>query len=77
MRPRDATTERKQMKLRRDNKCTETGWILVDASRGTVTLCKQGVGENSDGMVAMPRRTFNALIDWYNREQVPPKKRRV
>lgn len=76
MKPRNVRTESQQAKLQRDNKCSEEGWILVDASRGTVTLCKQRAGGNSEGMTVLPREDFNALIDWYNRDQAPKRPRR-
>lgn len=67
MRPRDTKTFKQICKLRTDNHDTKDGWIIIDV--GEVLLCNQRNGEASTGQVKFSRRAFNALIDWYQREQ--------
>lgn len=72
IKPRDATTERAHLRLQTDNWETKNFWILLNA-QGGVTLAKQRNGENAEWIVQVPFRDFNALVDWYLREQ-PPRK---
>jgi hypothetical protein len=56
-----------QLRLRSTTRDVKAGWILVDGER--VTLCNQATGEHPTGKVHFTRREFNALVDWYGREQ--------
>lgn len=67
MTPRTARTMRELVSLERDNYETKDGWIIVDGF--SVTVAAQESGKSPTGIVKLNRRTFNALIDWYNREQ--------
>ena len=67
MKPRDAKTERQELSLHSENHGVAEGWILIDGPK--VHLHAQKEGEASTGSITMSRRGFNALIDWYNREQ--------
>lgn len=69
MKPRDVKHKRDHDRLKRDYKCVSEGWIMVDGASGTVTVCKQRVGEHDASMTVLSRRAFNALIDWYNADQ--------
>jgi len=64
--PRDATFTQ-LCRVRRDNFSTPTAWILADGFR--VAIGKQRKGEQAEAMVTLPRRTFNALLKWYTKEQ--------
>jgi len=55
------------LKLQTENHCVKAGWILLD--NNTVIVANQRAGESSTATVKFTRREFNALIDWYNREQ--------
>lgn len=46
--------------------------MLLDRDR--IVLCEQPVGESPTGKVAIPRRTFEAFIDWYNSGEWPPRR---
>ena len=67
MKPRDAKTFSQMCRLQSDNKSVKRGWILLDAR--SVILTNQMSGEASTGRVKFTRREFDALIDWYNRDQ--------
>lgn len=67
MTPRQAKTFKQICQLQTDNKDTKEGWIIIDG--GNVSLCNQRRGESATGDVKFSRRAFNALIDWYNRDQ--------
>ena len=67
MKPRDAVLNRHIVRLQTDNHDTVEGWILIDGSR--IVLQNQKHSEPSTGKVEFTRRSFNRLIDWYNRDQ--------
>ena len=67
MKPRDARRFSQIVKLQTDNWHTSDGWILIEGK--VVTLTNQRCGESSTGQVTFTRRSFNALMDWYNRDQ--------
>lgn len=54
-------------RMKSDNKSAGGFWILVDPPN--VTIAAQKTGESSTGMVTMPRKKFDQLIEWYQREQ--------
>jgi hypothetical protein len=67
MKPRNAKTFKQICSLATDNHYVKSGWIMVDVNR--VSLVNQKLGEVSTGEVEFDRRSFNALIDWYSRDQ--------
>jgi hypothetical protein len=62
--PRDATNNNVIAKIPRDNVATHEHWMIIGHS--TVTLAAQKDGQASKAEIEIPRRTFNAFIDWYN-----------
>ncbi len=67
MRPRDTKTQKDLLNQKSDNKSTKDYWIL-DNGNG-VTIAHQRNGNKSVWMVRLPKKQFNALIDWYNKDQ--------
>jgi hypothetical protein len=66
MRPRDASGD-KTLKLATDNHDVGDHWILTDGYH--VSIVQQKLGEKPKQEIRVPRRAFNAMIDWYMREQ--------
>lgn len=66
--PRKARTFNQICSLNRDNLSSKHGWIVVD-DEGSVTIAEQANGCEAKGIVRLPRREFNRLVDWYNKEQ--------
>ena len=64
---RGATTLDEICKLKRDNYAVAGFWICADECR--ITITQQRPGESATASVTVPRRQFNALIDFYQREQ--------
>lgn len=46
---------------------TKTAWIHLDCQ--TVVLANQVSGQPPTGRIEMTKRDFDALVDWYVREQ--------
>lgn len=67
MTPREAKTLDQICKLQTDGKDTKEAWLIVD--EGEVTICTQRNGEEATGKVRLSRRTFEALIRWYDKDQ--------
>lgn len=67
MTPREATTLEKILKLSQDNWPIEPKkWsILVSENRISIHQPVNG------GFLSIPRKEFDALIDWYQRDQKP------
>lgn len=67
MRPRDAATQRKIMALTQDNFPPDPDvWsILVSSDR--VSL--HPPAGNDGRFVTIPRKQFDAIVDWYNQDQ--------
>jgi len=71
---RNARTFEELCELRRDHFSTKHYWISADET--TVSIYAQTSGEEPRESVTVPRRQFNALIDFYQREQLPRKRAR-
>ena len=67
MSPRETKTLDEICKLKTDHHNVKEGWLMVE--EGAVVVVKQRNGEKSTGEVRFSRRSFNALVDWYNRKQ--------
>ena len=65
MKPRNATTEKKLLQLKCDNKSFGKGDILIEKDR--VSIWPES--EKSDQWISMSRKEFNVMIDWYNKKQ--------
>jgi hypothetical protein len=66
--PRKAKTFNQICSLQTDGKHTKNSWICLN-SGSSIAIHNQRNGEESTGRVVISKREFNALIDWYNREQ--------
>jgi len=66
--PREARTWKQIEALPRDNVDTVNCWMLLGGSGdcGEVTIARQRTGEAAQGIVKLPRREFERMIDWYN-----------
>lgn len=64
---RSATTMKALCSLKRDNYSCKRFSIIADEHN--VTLTEQELGHSPRASVTIPRRQFNALIDFYNRDQ--------
>lgn len=53
--------------LKRDNYSCESYWIIADERE--VTIREQRAGHESTARIRIPRRQFNAMIDFYQRDQ--------
>lgn len=62
--PREARTYNQICERPRDWK-GYGDWSLM-ISEGVVVLSEQAMGESRAQHIEIPRRAFNALIDWYN-----------
>lgn len=62
--PREARTFAQICKLPRDNVDSGDFWIAIDEQ--TVTVAHQQTGAPAISKTTIPRRQFEALIDWYN-----------
>ena len=67
MTPRRAVKLDDICKLQTDHHDTCDAWIIIDGPQ--VTISKQRNGEPRTASVTLSRRSFNVLIDWYNRDQ--------
>jgi hypothetical protein len=74
MKPYDAKTERDRIGLQRDNFPPKNGVWSILLSGGHVSLHSP-----EGGWVEIPRKQFNALVDWYLADQKPvkPERRRA
>lgn len=67
--PRKATTEKKLCSLKSDGHQTKKYWIQLGTNHVSITA--QESGKQPTGKLwEIPRRDFNALIDWYNKKQI-------
>jgi hypothetical protein len=67
--PRQARNEKQVCSLRSDHHDTDDFWILIDPYSNEVFIHQQRSGEMSKQKLAIPKKDFNKLIDWYMREQ--------
>ena len=65
--PKDAKTEQQVRQLKRKSYQAETAWISVESN--SVFICEQVFGTPALGRVILQRKTFDAMIRWYFREQ--------
>lgn len=65
--PKNANTLNKVCKLERDNYSCKGTWILTGDKE--VTICNQFNGKPSTGMVRIPKKVFEQLINFYQKEQ--------
>ncbi|MEN6430777.1 MAG: hypothetical protein ABFC80_08090 [Coriobacteriales bacterium] len=70
MRPRDARTFEQISSLQSECKETKHYWLMVNED-GTVALREQITGAYVTASMNIPRREWNALVDWYMKEQEP------
>ena len=54
-------------RLQTDNHDLKNYWIMFDGFE--VTLTQQAMGEPSKAKISMPKRQFDALVAWYQRQQ--------
>lgn len=71
--PREARTMNQICAIPRDNIDRGDYWMMLGA--GEVTLAKQQVGGPPDARLDIPRRVFDAFVDWYQTGQWPPKRK--
>lgn len=69
MKPREANSEKKLMRLKCDTKAFGKTDILV--SERTVSIWPES--KESVGWIVLSKKDFNRMIDWYNRDQKTPK----
>lgn len=62
--PREAHTLDAICELPEDNWTAEAHWLLLNED--FVAIVKQRMGEEPAAEIEMPRRDFDAMIDWYN-----------
>lgn len=68
---RNATTVKKLCALERDNYAIGGFWITADEKYVTITM--QKLGERARGQISVSRRVFDRLIDFYQKDQEPPR----
>lgn len=73
--PREARTEKQQLRLTRDNVSTRDYWMMLNG--GTVVLSKQRSGQPRTEAITISRAAFERFIDWYNTGQFRKKPRRA
>jgi hypothetical protein len=61
--PKNANTNKKLCKLKRDNLTTRTDWILV--SKSHIDISNQVSGEQRTGHVKLSKKTFERFIRFY------------
>lgn len=72
MRPRDVRKESDFDKLRSDNFPRRRDvWSILN-SEDHVSLHPPADDSGKGWIIRIPRAEFNAIVDWYNREQTPP-----
>jgi hypothetical protein len=73
MRPRDVRRATDIRKLSEDNFTVGNYWVLVEGT--SVVICEQS-GPQRKQFLRLPRQTFDALADWYFRDQRPTPSRK-
>ncbi len=67
MRPRDCRSEKDLLRCRTDNAPLRNDvWSILNGE-DHVSLH----GPSGQGYVTIPRKEFNTIVDWYNRDQKP------
>lgn len=70
MKPRDAKTIRQIIRLKSDNFPPDSNkWGILLSDEKHVSLF--GPAKLNMDYVRIPRKQFNAIIDWYNKDQKP------
>lgn len=65
--PKQANKFQDICRLKTDNRSLKGYWIIIDERN--VTIAKQKNGEPADKIINIPRRQFNALIEWHSKQQ--------
>jgi hypothetical protein len=70
MRPIDARRQGDLEALRTHNWDGKAHWLLLNNDgKSTVTIAGQGKGESATAKIRIPRKTFDAMVRWYLRDQ--------
>lgn len=64
MSPRNATTEKRLLTLKSDNKDFRATSIIVSENHVSIWPTSDG-----GGYFSIPKQDFNKMVDWYNAEQ--------
>jgi len=71
MKPRNCRTTEDLLKCRTDNfPGIGDRWSILNQEQ-----CVSLHQPNGGGWVTIPRKDFNAIVDWYNRDQKPAKRK--
>lgn len=68
--PRDARTHDAICKLSHDNVCDGNYSMMIDA--GVIWFSEQESGEERRQHIEIPRRAFDAFVEWYTTGKIPP-----
>lgn len=72
--PRKARTITQFLRMKRDNISWRGYWMLVEDTR--VSIAKQKIGYECGGIVSIPKRIFDVMVDWYNSGKWPPERKK-
>lgn len=67
MKPIDCNSEEAVCSLSESVVETKDFWMLTDGN--TIVIHRQTSGESSQEAVRIPKRTFDAFVRWYQRDQ--------
>ena len=70
MSPAEAKVARGAAQLRQSVWDGERHWMMV--THNGIAIYEQRTGEDAKSCIQIPRRTFNAMMDWYLRDQHAP-----
>lgn len=68
--PRDARTLAAITELSHDNVCQGNYSIMIDPR--VVWISEQATGENRRQHIEIPRKAFDAFVEWYTTGKIPP-----
>ena len=68
MSPSEINTARDILTIRETVWNGRSHWMHV-THNGAVAICEQRAGKEETAMVSIPRRTFQAMMDWYLKDQ--------
>lgn len=83
MAPRDARNETDIRAMPRDNVESGDFWMITDGCQ--VSLAQQQIGKSPTASIGVPRKVFDAFVDWYmsgrwvapRRTRTQPKTKRI